>query len=372
MNQNNSLDFSKEMIFLFNIMSEELKEYNLTQLELLHLFHILRLFIIASSTTKYKLDEEIEEMDENNESEGFRPYSGTDPISRKKRAEVIEKKEKFDITQDILERFSNWKSNPFYKYKLAYFFNYFDDNNHLLNVLNKYQSKYKYPQDRLEVDYYSNAYRLINKTLFPNGICCRVKNTDSEGWSLKSFNEELIKLEDAVYVWEEKEGAFRFITRKGIWGFALNYTHEIIYLPNNIIQMEDFSCFRARVLVSNKNELYTTNVHWGYIDMRGNIVSKDEYESASDYVDNIATVSIANYAWEMGFSDCVKNPDANLEIDVFGNMTDETIKKREIIEEEGEKIRRNREWNKMMSDGGLSDDEIIEAISNGNGDIMGY
>ena len=69
---------------------------------------------------------------------------------------------------------------------------------------------------------------------------------------------------------------------------------------------------------------------------------------------------------------CAKNPDSNLQIDVFGNITEESVMRRNEIIKDGEERRKKAEWNKMMYDSGMGDGEIIDAISNGNGDIFGY
>ena len=136
--------------------------------------------------------------------------------------------------------------------------------------------------------------------------------------------------------------------------------------------MEDFSCFRARVLLNDENNKEINGGFWNYIDMRGNIVSKDYYIKASDFEDNTAMVSKINLSWEMGMSHCVKNPDSNLQIDVFGNLTEESVMRRDEIIKEGEEKKRKVDWDRMIYDGGISDEDIIDAISNGNGDIFGY
>ena len=361
-------DFTEELKFLFELMCKELEDYNLSRLELINLFYTLCLLIIYSANKKYKLNEKVQD-----EQVGDDEYVGLRLYSKRKIAKMIEENVKFDITKDIEHHFNSMKTSPFYKYKIPYFIRYFDNNNHLTNLLSNYSSKYSYPQTRYEVESFFAALRSssTHKLLFPKGIEYRMKGSTSEGWSIKTY-DGIIKIENAAYVWDEKEGAFRFVTQSGNWGFILQYSHEIIYLPKNIIQMEDFSCFRARVLLNDENNKEINGGFWNYIDMRGNIVSKDYYIKASDFEDNTAMVSKINLSWEMGMSHCVKNPDSNLQIDVFGNLTEESVMRRDEIIKEGEEKKRKVDWDRMIYDGGISDEDIIDAISNGNGDIFGY
>ena len=364
--------FSEELRFLFETMCKELVDLKLSQLELVNLFCILCHFIIDSATNKCQLDEDVErELTDPDEEDGFSVrisiFEGIDKL--------IEKRDTFNIPDDIVQNFNKMKNSLLYKYEMPYFIKYFDGNDCLINVLNTYSLKYNFPQSRYEIRFF---YDSLSQYLKQNLIAKvfnnhRIKESNSEGWSIKT-DDGLIKIEDAAYVWDIKEGAFRFVTKSGNWGFVLSDSHEIIYLPNNIIQMEDFNCFRARVLINdrNKNESFRVDGFWGYIDLRGNFVINETYEKASDFENNIATVSKINIVGEMGMDYCAKNPDSNLQIDVFGNITEESLKKRDEIIKEGEERRKRAKWNEMMSGCGMGDEEIIDAISNGNGDIFGY
>ena len=205
-------------------------------------------------------------------------------------------------------------------------------------------------------------------------------------WSLVSLNGNSKEIPNAAYVWSEKQGLCRFITTKGQWGYIDTNTFTVILLPENIVMAHDFCDYRALVLASEEFaqeidirdnfpiDYNPYKLYWAHIDMRGNIIKK--YTQASEYKDNIATVSLKEGDF-WGFMNDIeqkyKNPYKNIEVDIMGNplpkyqqIINETLKN---IEED----KRNKELDSDFVGSDYDDEEsIMEALENGYGDIYGF
>ena len=356
-------DFNEELTFLFETMCKELKEYKLTLPELVNIFSLLCYIIYVSACGNY----------------GWKSLK-----------DLLYGKYDFSSSPNILiEELKRTSKCGVEKYNLLYFLYYLGDKNHLNNITYSYLSSYNYPKWVLaDIEGFKESYLRGNyfKRLFNDHITERINNTSySKGWSLRLCSGREIRLKDASFVWQSCEGAFRFVTQHGSWGFVNDYTFEVIDLPPNIIQMYDFRCYRSRVLICDNNkfsipsnnaiteDFNPARLRWGYIDMRGKIISKKEYTNATDFDNFVATVSSSSLGWDFGGPNYgVKSPYSHYQIDVFENLTDKSKQEREDIYNEFEKRKNMAEFYKQQNEGGMDDDEIIGALSNGHGDIFGY
>ena len=105
--------------------------------------------------------------------------------------------------------------------------------------------------------------------------------------------------------------------------------------------------------------------------MRGNVVSTEKYVFATDYDDFIATVSKSSLGWDWSPNYGVKSPYNRYQVDVFGQLTDESRGKIEEAFEEVEKRKRIAWWNENINND-VDEDDIMRALQNGYGDTLGY
>lgn len=369
-NNEHRTDYTKELRFLFNSICEEMKEYRLTYQELDCLFKQFIVFILIDR--HHKTANKI--------------LTGDFDFSK-------------ESIEELIAEVRTLKSD-FTKYQFFYFFKYFGEKNHLKNITQKYLSLYQYPKydknNKSDTEGMIQSIRFFgidihHKYPFSNFIVSRTKDDDncSNGWHLlMNYSCDAdIHLENVAFVWPCSEGTFRFVTKDGKWGFVIDRTFEIIYLPRNVIQLYDFCCLRARVLMSDEdkvmihcdNKIYEddnpSNLYWGYIDMRGKIISKEKYTYATDYENDVATVSTSSLGWDWPSNYGVESPYYHNQIDLFGEFTDECKKRREELFDERQRREKRKDrmkFYKQMFCEDLDDDEIIDSISNGNGDIWGY
>ena len=205
-------------------------------------------------------------------------------------------------------------------------------------------------------------------------------------WSIVSYSGKSKTIPEASYIWGEKEGMCRFITKDGRWGYIDTYTLEYFLLAYNIVNANDFSNYRALVFTSNEfaqeidiNDSFMVDYNpyklcWAHIDMRGNIIKK--YTKATEYKDNVAIVNLEDGDW-WGFMDKIQakyeNPYKNIKVDIFGNPLPKYQQNIDDTNRKIEKEKRHKEFMRDIFRPDYDDEEtIMRALRNGYGDEFGY
>jgi len=354
---------------LFNIMFDELAEFNLSNYELASLFVTL----VAMSAISYEKGAQ--------EQRGILYFVDCS----------LEK-----CNQHEIEDACNCLEMN--KYALRYFAHIFGQNSHLSHILRSYTKTYELPKNKQDImDFISGYY---DRDKYNDYVCERIKNSENNNlqWYLKTLHEKTtIQVPNAVYIWPESEGFFRFIDKNGKWGFVDQYTLKITMLPDNVIEMNDFKKHRARVLVGNlpitsiphdnKPEFdvgQTDYLYWNFVDTSGNFINDKHYSYAEDFDSSSCTAKVSMsqkgaYWGFMTFEDEIPCPYDKMEIDLFGNFTDE------CEEKTNEALSKAREWElkrkkrvaerrffKDLYSGSDDEDNIMGALEHGNGDIYGF
>lgn len=212
-----------------------------------------------------------------------------------------------------------------------------------------------------------------------NGIRWRIKSLVQKYW-----NDEDIVLEDMAFVWAPIAGYSRFLDKNGNWGFLDVISKLMYYMPKNYNSIGD--CVYDRAVFEDKNSgLY------GYINHRGIIIIEPKYVYATDFMrlrGNCIAVVKYSYAEECKLTKDSERKDIfgdsrdmgitifkNLiTIDINGNLTPDIQKKyEEELNSYKEKIRKeeSKKYNMNMFDC-ESDDDIIDALEGGFGDVFGF
>ena len=215
-----------------------------------------------------------------------------------------------------------------------------------------------------------------------NGIRWRIKSRIQKYW-----NDEDIVLDDMAFVWTPFGGYSRFLDKNSNWGFLDVVANQRYYMPENVNYIGDYVCERA-VFEDKNSGLY------GYVDYKGIVVIEPKYANATDFMwlrgDRIAVVEFTyaekckmtldperkdflGYSQDMGIT--IFN--SLVTIDANGNLTPDLQKKyEEELNIYREKIR--KEESKKHSTNNInmfdceSDDDIIDAIEGGYGDVYGF
>ncbi len=130
-----------------------------------------------------------------------------------------------------------------------------------------------------------------------------------------SFIGGVKKYDNAACIWSFCNGFARIISRDGKWGYISEESKDVMWIGENVLYAEDFSCDRGRIQINDSNKSYkflglclddcfqksfrkATNYDNGYatvsdefcedyhIDVFGNIVDEDKerYEKAKDMI----------------------------------------------------------------------------------------
>ena len=352
---------------LFNIMFDELAEFNLSNYELSILYGTL----VAMSVLSYEQGAQ--------EKKGILHF--IDSVSD-------------NCTMQEIENACNCLDMD--KYTLRYYAHLFGQKSHLYHILRSYTEKYELPKNKQDImDFIRGSD--FDRDRYDDFVTERIKDSEGESiqWYLKTLHGKTILVPNAVFIWPESEGFFRFIDKNGKWGFVDSYTLKITMLPNNVVEMNDFKKCRARVLVGNmpitsiKNGYRldfecgeTDNLYWNYIDMRGVFINEKHYSSAEDFDVSTAKVKMSQDGAYWGFMEFEKGipcPYDNMEIDLLGNFTDECEKRlKESLSEvekrkqEAKKKIAERRFFREINSGSDDEDNIMGALGHGCGDIYGF
>ncbi len=212
-----------------------------------------------------------------------------------------------------------------------------------------------------------------------NGIRWRIITCGPKYW-----NDEDIVLDDMAFVWAPIGGYSRFLDKNSNWGFLDVVANQRYYMPENVNYIGD--CVYDRAVFEDKNSgLY------GYVDYKGIVVIEPKYVNATDFMwlrgDRIAVVKFTyaemqkmtqdperkdflGYSQDMGIT--IFN--SLVTIDANGNLTPDLQKKyeEELSIYREKTMMEELENHRTSKCDYVSDDDIIDAIEGGYGDVYGF
>ena len=220
-----------------------------------------------------------------------------------------------------------------------------------------------------------------------------IKKTSTQyTWILQSkmpkynyWKDDDIVLEDMAYVWPSEEGYSRFLDKNARWGFIDVIINKRYYMPDDVIDLRDYKCGRA-VYLDKNSALY------GFIDLKGNVLIKPKFSFASDFVafsdKKIATVKLSQEEeFKLNFNHRVSGLENCMLISIFNTFItidtngDFTSDIKKIYDEEKHKYEQRFLIENKKSKQGYqntsigcceSEDDIIDALEGGFGDIYGF
>ena len=248
----------------------------------------------------------------------------------------------------------------------------------LLMIDKTYVDKFGFPYSILSEYIIVKIHKKVIKERGGNGIRWRIISYDPKYW-----NEEDIVLDDMAFVWAPIGGYSRFLDKNSNWGFLDVIANQRYYMPENVNHIGD--CFCNRAVFEDKNSgLY------GYVDYKGIVVIEPKYVNATDFMwlrgDRIAFVKFS-YEEKCKFT---KDPkridifgdsedmgitifDSFVTIDDTGKLTPDFQKKyEEELSIYREKIMKEESIKHSNKCDYVSDDDIIDAIEGGYGDVYGF
>ena len=345
----------EELNSLFEILSKELNDYQLSLPEIIFLRNLLMAILLNSFS----------------EEPAYKSIS-----------EIINKEHSEQELKDIITRLLPKNNSG----KIPYFTHYMTQNSCIVKVLKTYLTNISFEDLK---NSFIKELKQEKKTSDYTTALSKETSTSKVKWCIHTKNK-IIEIPDAIFVWPAVNNFHRFIDKTGKWGFFDNISFRIVNLPDKIILLDDFYCFRARVLQGDYSDIpcnydeikddaamYINKARWRYIDTNANFINNEEYTTAEHFHDFKAKVSQYNKSFMWGALDKYEKffpcpYDKELEIDYFGNFTKENQQQIDDVFEKIKKEKSRREFMRDLANDYDDEDDIMNALEGGYGDIYGF